>query len=259
LGLHREIVDLDEFARLAIDRKLGRWSRSQFLVGVQIFEPENDVVGREGLSVRPFHALAQEPRRRLATVLELPVAGDGRYDLQASVINKQELIGGHDAVHVFPVRRPRGRSPHGAAVLADLMQWLEDHRFLGQALLNRRQLAALDELGQHRCFVERFGHLGGVGNDGCTFELANQLAEIGLCRGSRLGRRGGGRLSSGGCRLSRRGRFGCLGRRRRSSRLALRGRRRRWRGSACGEHRGDTRTQTRGEQRTARNDDSPSE
>ncbi|HEX5915209.1 MAG TPA: hypothetical protein VFY54_19000, partial [Rubrobacter sp.] len=45
----------------------------------------------------------------------------------------------------------------GAAVLADLFDWLHDHGFVGQALLDRRQIAGLYLLGQFGSFFALFG------------------------------------------------------------------------------------------------------
>ena len=46
------------------------------------------------------------------------------------------------------------RTAPGAAVLADLLDRLDDQRDVGQALLDRRQLAVLDHLGQLRRLLE---------------------------------------------------------------------------------------------------------
>ncbi len=202
LRLHSEIVDLDKFAWLAVDRKFGRGSRRELLVRVQVFVPEHQVIGGEGLPVRPLQALAQKQRRRAAAVFELPVFGHRRHDLDAREVDVEHLVGGHDPVHVFAVSRTGERPPPSAAVAADLVRGFEHHRFLRQPLINWGQLPALDQLGQHGRFFECLGHGGGVGDDGRALELAHQLTEIGLGRWLRRRR---GRLGRRGCRLSRRG------------------------------------------------------
>ena len=67
-------------------------------------------------------------------------------------------------------------APPGAAVLADLVERLDDQRILADALGDRRQLAGLDQLGELRRLLEGLGELGGVGDDLGPFQLADQRA-----------------------------------------------------------------------------------
>src|SRR5262245_3523103 len=71
------------------------------------------------------------------------------------------------------VRRAREAGAPRAAVLADLLQRLDDQRILADSLGHRRQLARLDELGELRRFLERLGSLRGIGDDLWAFELAD--------------------------------------------------------------------------------------
>ena len=72
------------------------------------------------------------------------------------------------------------------AVAADLAERLDDQGILPDALLDRGQLAGLDQLGELRCFAEALRYLGGIGDDLRAFQLADQVR-------AGLGRLGAGR------------------------------------------------------------------
>ena len=57
------------------------------------------------------------------------------------------------------VARAGEAAPPGAAVLADLLQRLEHQRLGRKALLDRRQLALLDQLGELGRFLEALREL----------------------------------------------------------------------------------------------------
>src|SRR5205085_12401424 len=92
-----------------------------------------------------LHALAQEDRRALAVLADLVALGDARHDLRAGGVPEQKLVARAHAVAVLAVAGSEKAAAPGAAVLADAAQRLEDHRLLGEALLDRRQLAGLDQ------------------------------------------------------------------------------------------------------------------
>src|SRR5207249_4915847 len=52
----RSLVDLDHFARLAVNRHLGDWNRNYRLLAVEIFEPEYEIIRGEWRAIRPPHA-----------------------------------------------------------------------------------------------------------------------------------------------------------------------------------------------------------
>src|SRR5882762_5607706 len=72
--------------------------------------------------------------------------------------------------------RPREAAAPRAAILADLVQRLDDQRVLPDALGHRRQLARLDLLGQLGRLPERPGELRSVGDDFGAFQLADKGA-----------------------------------------------------------------------------------
>ena len=121
--------------------------------------------------------------RDLPVVAEPPVLDEAGRDLVAGVVPHQDLVRGDDAVAVLVVGGPGEAAAPPAAVLPDLLQGLDDHQVarLGQALLDRGQLAGLDQLGQHRRFLERLGELRQIADDLGAFQLADELgAELRL-------------------------------------------------------------------------------
>ena len=52
-------VNFHHFAGLAAGRHVGDRSCHDVLVGIEVFEPEHEIIGGEGGAVGPFHALAQ--------------------------------------------------------------------------------------------------------------------------------------------------------------------------------------------------------
>jgi hypothetical protein len=99
-------------------------------------------------------ALAERHTHRLATVEQFPGFRDGRHDLVAREVHVNRLLGAHHPVEVLGVTGAGEATPPGAAVLARLAERLDDHRLFRHALLDGRQLAGLDQLGQHRRLAE---------------------------------------------------------------------------------------------------------
>ena len=128
--------------------------RIELLVLVDVLVPEQDVGRREGMAVGPPHALAQMKGEGLALVGHVPGADDpGRdgFDVGAPVEQMVVL----DAIDVLAVGRAREAGAPRATVPTDLVR-RRDHRRLGrQALLDRRQRAGRDALGEHGRFGER--------------------------------------------------------------------------------------------------------
>src|SRR5262249_15206917 len=95
---------------------------------------------------------------------------------------EQQLVARTHAIAVLAVARSEEAAPPRAAVLADAAQWFDDHRFLRDALLDRRQLAGLDEIGERGRLVELLRPLRRIGDDLRVLELADQpgLRQIAL-------------------------------------------------------------------------------
>src|SRR5439155_7365593 len=118
--------------------------------------------------------------------------------LVAAEVPEQQVVRTAAAAEAVPlIAWPGEATPPGTAVLADLVEGLNDERVLREALLDRRQLAGFDQFGQRWRRFEALRELSRVGDDGRAFELADQV-ESGL-GGIRLGsRRSGGGSGSGG-------------------------------------------------------------
>ena len=90
------------------------------------------------------------------------------------------------------VRRVEGTgepAAPGPAVAADLAEGLDDQGILADPLLDRGQLAGLDQLGELRRLVEALRDLGGIGDDLRPFQLADQVRpRLGGLRPGRAGR-----------------------------------------------------------------------
>ncbi len=147
---HPGVVDLLHLGGRAVGvldpaRQAGR----QLLVEQHVVVPEQDVVGREGLAVRPACALAQVDRPALVVGRGLRPERDLGLDLGAVGREAEQRVV-DDADVVVGVGRPQeGAAPH-PAILADLLDHRHHQRLLGQALLDRRQLAGFNQLGQQR-------------------------------------------------------------------------------------------------------------
>ena len=172
--LHGRFVDLDDFARLAVDAHVGDRRRHDVLVAVEILEPEDKVICRERRTVRPLHALAQVDGVELSVGAHIDAFGDAGDDLGAGVVPEQKLVGGIDAVAVLDVAGTGEAAPPGAAVFSNGMDRLHDHRLAGDAILDRGQLALLDQFGQLRRFLEGFGDGGRVAHHDGAFRLTNK-------------------------------------------------------------------------------------
>ena len=214
------VVDLLEGHRLAVDDPLGVRRLGQLGVELDVFPPEDDVIHREGLAVRPLQILAEVEGDGLAVGAELPLRGQaGLHGILWVTRPAQDRIVVQAAIGVEVGRAFPGATPR-AAILADLLDGLDDQRISRDALIDGRQLAGLDQLGQHG----RFGVLaGGRRRRGGLGRLRSLGGFGGLRRLRGFGRRGGWGLGGLGCR-----RFGRL-------RLGggRRGSGRRWRATRC--------------------------
>ncbi len=177
LELDRVGVDLLDLALLAVDRHRRRGRGHEVLVPIDVLEPEHEVIRGERLAVAPVHPPAQMQDERLAAILHLIGLGDVGGDPVARVVPEQQVVGARAAAIPVPeVGRPREAAAPRPAVLADLVQRLDDKRVLPDAVRHRRQLARLDHLRQLGGLTELLGELRRVGDDVWPFQLADQSA-----------------------------------------------------------------------------------
>ena len=123
----------------------------EVLVLQNVLVPEHDVVGGEGRAVRPLHPLAQLD----GPGLEIRGRGDALRQLHFDRGAVRPEAGEHVVDHTVDaveVRGPQETAAPDAAVLADFIA-RNDERMLRQALLDRRQLAGLDQRCQHGRFL----------------------------------------------------------------------------------------------------------
>ena len=178
---HGGIVHLADGARLAAGHEVRVRRGHEILVEVNLFVPEDEVVGREGHPIRPLHAFAERDGDGLAIVALLPLLGHTGHDLGARVVPEENLVRGDDAVAVLAVPGPGEAAAPRAAVAADRVQRLDDHGFLGHALLDGWQLARLDQVGEHGRLGELLRPLGVIEDELGALELSYELGtQLGL-------------------------------------------------------------------------------
>ena len=186
LDLQRVVINGDQFVRARIQIV-------QALRGVRelrchnVVPPPQDIGGRIRLTVGPPDAFAQEKGQGCGIIRELPSLRKVRHEFTA--IGKQPCVvdlGQH--VDVLDMTQFQGAAIAGLLRLENLnILGIPDQRILGQALVERRQGAGLDHLGQHRRLRSRRG---------CRRRLH--------LRWRRFLRRGGACRQYGACRRYRR-------------------------------------------------------
>ena len=136
--------------------------------------PEHEVVSGERLAVRPLVPLRSENVKVLPpSVISQLLARQGRIFVPVksqNTILSVETIRLAFSPSAGPVKPRRQVPPY----LPDLDERLDDHRFEWDALLDWRQLASLDQLGQHRGLGQLLWPPG-VWQHFRAFELADQL------------------------------------------------------------------------------------
>ena len=172
--LHRRLVHLDEFTGLAVDAHLWRGRRHQFLVLIEVLEPEHEIISREWRTIRPLHALAQRDRKNLAVSAHIQILRHARHDLGAGVIPKHELVGRVNTAAVLDIARAIEAAPPRATILADRMHRFQHQRLRRQPILHRRQLPSFHLFGKDGRFLKRLRHRSRIRNDRRTFKLSNQ-------------------------------------------------------------------------------------
>jgi hypothetical protein len=171
---HGVIVPLVELALFAVHHELGMRRGVQVLVQIDVFVPEDEVIRREGMPVRPLVPLAEQHGDDAAVLAHLHVARHTGHDLRTGVIPEQDLVRGDDAVAVLAVAGAGEAATPGAAVPADAVHRLDHHGLLGNPLVHGRQLPLLHEVRQHGRLAELLRPLGGVQDVFRTLQLADQ-------------------------------------------------------------------------------------
>src|SRR5712692_263096 len=178
-------VDLLDGDGLAADGHHGQRRGNQVLVLVDILVPEDEVIGREGMAVAPFHPATELERGGLAVGADLPGLGDIGHELGARVIPVEELVVLGGAMAIGGVEGAGEAPPPRAAVFPDLAARLDAEGILADPLLDGRKLARLDQLGELRGFLEALRIEGGIGDDLGPLELADEVrAQLGALGGS---------------------------------------------------------------------------
>ena len=148
----------------------------EVLVLVDVLEPEHEVVGGERLAVAPLHAAAQvdEQRRARRPASRGPWRCSARPCRPCSPRTSGGPVpsstGSRSRSPPGPVKPRRQVPPYLPISCTGLMtsgSWPMRSATGGS-------LPGLDQLGELRRFLERFGHLRGVGDDLGPFQLADE-------------------------------------------------------------------------------------
>ena len=155
--LHGVVVDLGDAGRGG-RRLVGAPAGIDPVIPLQVLHHEHDVVDDEWIAVRPLGARAQLQGDGEAVGRHVVALGDVGQDLARLLVHLEQvdvhLLVGH--LVAAPVHCPN-RIGHvqRAAVLSDAVgEHLLHHRFDGDALIERRQLAGRHHGRQHRRLAE---------------------------------------------------------------------------------------------------------
>ena len=151
------LVDLHDLAEFAAGEHPARRNGRELLVADHVVVPEQHVVGGEEFSVRPPHTRAQLERVDLAAFADLERLRDvgDRHRLPVRRPAHQALVS-LEPVQLGERSGPAGDAhPPRAAVGAEPVDRLHDQWTGGQALLQRREISALHELGESGCLLVR--------------------------------------------------------------------------------------------------------
>ena len=122
---------------------------------MHVVEPEDEVVRRERLAVRPLHALAEVQREIHAVRAGVPILDDVRARRRTGVVPIEDVVGaGATAVAVPLVGGSAESSAPDAAVLPYFVYGFDDQRVFADSLGNGGQLAGGYEVRELRSFVE---------------------------------------------------------------------------------------------------------
>ena len=170
--LDRVVVDLLHLDGLAAGVRPPGAVRVDVDVVADVLHGPDDVVGGQGMAVRPLGAPPMPDGELGVVVVELVLLGVQRVqapEVHAVVHVSRQVIGDDEAeaagisqatvvVQLDPAADGvGGPAAQRAAVLADLAQHLPDQRLLGDALCDRGQVAGGDHLGQRGSLVVAHG------------------------------------------------------------------------------------------------------
>ena len=103
--------------------------------------PEQDVVGTEGMTVRPANAAPQMEGEAAPAILDVPVRGQVRKNLLAHRIPAYETVIGQTGLDDTDVAGAGGITTPGTAIGAHLVRRCDDEGIVRQAFGHRRQFA----------------------------------------------------------------------------------------------------------------------
>ncbi len=159
LELDGVVVDLGDRRSLTLDRKDAGDDAVEIGILDAVLDREHDIVGGEGLAVRPFHALAQMEDEGRAVLADVPALGDVRNCLgEVEVPAGQAHIADATQDAVVVVAAGEAATP-GAAIGAELVAGLDHFRADRKAVGELGQLAARDHVGEFGRFL-RTGRAG---------------------------------------------------------------------------------------------------
>ena len=127
------------------------YGRSDVFVEHDVFLPPCEIVGVEGLAVRPLHSCAQVEGKDCRVFVGLPRLGDVGAQRKLRRVPGQALAGQFCGAPA--IRDAFEAAAHGPAVVADALHAFEDERVGRQAFVDRRQLAAGNHFCQHWGFI----------------------------------------------------------------------------------------------------------
>ncbi len=145
------VVDDLEFAGLAVGaEQFGRDALGDVGVEVDVVVGELDVGGGQGLAVGPPDALAERDGELRGVRVGLEGRGEVEFGLLPVAGALEQRLVGDGAPQPGAVGGAGDGGVPGAAVDADRLGGRDDDGLLGEALLDRGEVAGLDALGEHR-------------------------------------------------------------------------------------------------------------
>src|SRR5262249_13135775 len=97
----------------------------QLIILIDILIPEHEIIGSEGMTIRPLHTLTQENGKGAAIVRDVPALGDIGGDFIAGIVPKQNFVMPATAIAIPEIGRAAEATAPRAAVLADLVHRLD--------------------------------------------------------------------------------------------------------------------------------------
>src|SRR5215470_5031855 len=142
------IVHLLHLPRLAINGQHRAFGRRQLIILMDVLIPEHEIIGGEGMTIGPLHALTQEHGKGAAIVGDVPAFGDIGGDFIAGIVPEQDFVMPATAIAVPVIGRTAEATAPRAAVFADLVHRLDHQWVLTHPFLYGWQLPCLDRCRQ---------------------------------------------------------------------------------------------------------------